>query len=233
MQEDTIIQKNLFAINNEHSHQNSSTEITEDYSTEELKKESKRRPRQRKNSKNLINNFKNGLNIERKSDCINEKSYSYKTVDKQKLTPILRHYVQLKEENTDRLLLYRLGDFFECFFEDAVLISNLLEITLTSKDAGKEIGKIPMAGVPHHAMERYCADLIKRNHSVVICDQLEKSSGNYGTPLKRGITRIITPGTVIEEGMLVARKNNWITAIHLSETNTEDLYEWGLSLIHI
>ena len=78
-------------------------------------------------------------------------------------------------------------------------------------------------------MERYCADLIKKNHSVVICDQLEKSSGHYGTPLKRGITRIITPGTVIEEGMLVARKNNWITAIHLTENISENLYEWGIS----
>ena len=86
-----------------------------------------------------------------------------------------------------------------------------------------------MAGVPHHAMERYCAELIKKNHSVVICDQLEKSSGNYGIPIKRGITRIITPGTVIEEGMLVAKKNNWITAIHLSEKNSENQYEWGIS----
>ena len=80
----------------------------------------------------------------------------------------MKHYVTLKEETTDRLLLYRLGDFFECFFEDAVLISNLLEITLTSKDAGKEIGKIPMAGVPYHAMERYCADLISNNKNVCI-----------------------------------------------------------------
>ncbi len=229
MQEDTIIQKNLFSINNDPYHPNSSAQINEDLSTDELKKESQKRPRQRKNSKNLINKFKNGLNTERKNDCINEKSYSYKTVEKQKLTPILKHYVQLKEENSNRFLLYRLGDFFECFFEDAVSISNLLEITLTSKDAGKEIGKIPMAGVPYHAMERYCAELIKKNHSVVICDQLEKSSGNYGTPLKRGITRIITPGTVIEEGMLVAKKNNWITAIHLSKNISENLYEWGLS----
>ena len=104
MQEDTIIQKNLFAINNEHSHQKGSTLIPEDYSTEELKKESKKRPRQRKNSKNLINKFKNGLNAERKNDCINETSYSYKTVAKQKLTPILKHYVTLKEENSNRLL---------------------------------------------------------------------------------------------------------------------------------
>ena len=229
MEEDTIIQKDLFAINHEVKRPNNSSQIPEDLSTEELKKESQKRPRQRKNSNNLINKFKNNSNSERKNDCINEKSYSYKTVEKQKLTPILKHYVTLKEENSNRLLLYRLGDFFECFFEDAVLISNLLEITLTSKDAGKDIGKIPMAGVPYHAMERYCAELIKKNHSVVICDQLEKSTGNYGTPLKRGITRIITPGTVIEEGMLVAKKNNWITAIHLSENISEDLYEWGIS----
>jgi DNA mismatch repair protein MutS len=229
MEEDTIIQKDLFAINHELKRPNNSSQIPEDLSTEELKKESQKRPRQRKNSTNLINKFKNNSNSERKNDCINEKSYSYKTVEKQKLTPILKHYVTLKEENSNRLLLYRLGDFFECFFEDAVFISNLLEITLTSKDAGKDIGKIPMAGVPYHAMERYCAELIKKNHSVVICDQLEKSTGNYGTPLKRGITRIITPGTVIEEGMLVAKKNNWITAIHLSENISEDLYEWGIS----
>ena len=64
---------------------------------------------------------------------------------------------------------------------------------------------------------------------MVICDQLEKSSGNYGTPINRGITRIITPGTVIEEGMLIAKKNNWITAIFLSEENSDEFYEWGIS----
>ena len=229
MQEDTIIQKNLFAIDNENNEQKEITEIQEDLSWEDLKKESQKRPRQRKNSNNLINKFKTDLISNNKNVCINEESYSYKTVSKLKLTPVMKHYVTLKEENKDRLLLYRLGDFFECFFEDAVLISNLLEITLTSKDAGKEIGKIPMAGVPYHAMERYCADLIKKNYSVVICDQLEKSSGNYGTPIKRGITRIITPGTVIEEGMLIAKKNNWITAIYLSEENSDESYEWGIS----
>ena len=229
MQEDTIIQKNLFAISNDNNEQKEITKITEDLSLEDLKKESQKRPRQRKNSTNLINQFKADLISNNKNVCINEESYSYKTVSKLKLTPVMKHYVTLKEENKDRLLLYRLGDFFESFFEDAVLISNLLEITLTSKDAGKEIGKIPMAGVPHHAMERYCADLIKKNYSVVICDQLEKSSGNYGTPIKRGITRIITPGTVIEEGMLIAKKNNWITAIYVSEENSDESYEWGIS----
>ena len=193
MQEDSIIQKNLFAIDNEDNEQKEVAKISEDLSWEGLKEESKKRPRQRKNSTNLINKFKTDLISNNKNNCIQEASYSYKTVPKMKLTPVMKHYVTLKEKNKDRLLLYRLGDFFECFFEDAVLISNLLENTLTSKDAGKEIGKIPMAGVPYHAMERYCADLIKKNYSVVICDQLEKSSGNYGTPIKRGITRIITP----------------------------------------
>ena len=229
MQEEKIIQENLFAIKNESYNQISPKVIAEDLSTEELKKDSKKRPRQRGSATNLVSKFKTNVNLERKNDCIHEKSYSYKTVAKAKLTPVMRHYVTLKEENKDRLLLYRLGDFFECFFEDAVLVSQILEITLTSKDAGKEIGKIPMAGVPHHAMERYCAELIKKNHSVVICDQLEKSSGNYSTPIKRGITRIITPGTVIEEGMLVAKKNNWISAIYLSEHNSDDLREWGIS----
>ena len=229
MQEEKIIQENLFAIKNESYNQISPKVIAEDLSTEELKKDSKKRPRHRGSATNLVSKFKTNLNSERKNDCIHEKSYSYKTVAKAKLTPVMRHYVTLKEENKDRLLLYRLGDFFECFFEDAVLASQILEITLTSKDAGKEIGKIPMAGVPHHAMERYCAELIKKNHSVVICDQLEKSSGNYSTPIKRGITRIITPGTVIEEGMLVAKKNNWISAIYLSEHNSDDLREWGIS----
>ncbi len=229
MQEEKLIQQSLFIVKSENKIPHNTNHISEDLSSENLKKDSIKRPRKRKKATNFIKEFKNKFNDKKNSDCINEKSYSYKTVDKQKLTPILRHYVQLKEENKNRLLLYRLGDFFECFFEDAVLISNLLEITLTSKDAGKEIGKIPMAGVPHHASERYCSELIKKNYSVVICDQLEKSSGNYGTPIKRGITRIITPGTVIEEGMLVAKKNNWITSIYLSKNNNDNICEWGVS----
>ena len=112
MEEDTIIQKDLFAINNELKPPISSTQITENLSNEQLKKESQKRPRQRKNSTNEINEFKNDLNSANKYACINEKSYSYKTVEKQELTPVLKHYVKLKEENNNRLLLYRLGDFF-------------------------------------------------------------------------------------------------------------------------
>ena len=122
------------------------------------------------------------------------------------LTPALRHYVELKKENPDRVLLYRLGDFFECFFEDAITLSQLLEITLTSKEAGKKIGKIPMAGIPHHASDRYCTELIKKGLSIAICDQLEAAPAKGNKLIKRGITRLITPGTILEEGMLSAKK---------------------------
>ena len=117
MQEDAIIQKNLFTIDNKENEQKETTKIPEDLTLEGLKKESQKRPRQRKNSTNLINKFKNDLNSNNKNVCINEKSYSYKTVSKLKLTPVIKHYVTLKEENQDRLLLYRLGDFFECFLK--------------------------------------------------------------------------------------------------------------------
>ena len=116
MQEDSIIQKTLFAIDNENNEQKEITKISEDLSWEDLKKESKKRPRKRKDLTNLVNQFKTDLISNNKNVCINEESYSYTTVSKLKLTPVMRHYVTLKEENKDRLLLYRLGDFFECFF---------------------------------------------------------------------------------------------------------------------
>lgn len=118
-------------------------------------------------------------------------------VDPAQLTPMLRHYVELKAEHPERVLLYRLGDFFECFFEDAVELSRVLELTLTGKEGGKAIGRVPMAGIPHHAAERYCAELIRRGYSVALCDQLETTPAK-GALLKRGITRVLTPGTVLE-----------------------------------
>ena len=114
---------------------------------------------------------------------------------------MLRHYVELKAAHPERVLLYRLGDFFECFFEDAIKLSRVLELTLTGKEGGKAIGRVPMAGIPHHAAERYCAELIKQGYSVALCDQLE-TTPTKGALLKRDITRVLTPGTVLEEGML-------------------------------
>ena len=130
----------------------------------------------------------------------------------EQLTPVLRHYVELKMAHPERVLLYRLGDFFECFFEDAITLSRELELTLTGKDAGKAIGRVPMAGIPHHAAERYCSDLIRLGYSVALCDQLETTPAK-GALLKRDITRVLTPGTVLEEGMLSARRNNWLAAV--------------------
>ncbi|WP_244279055.1 DNA mismatch repair protein MutS [Synechococcus sp. UW179B] len=141
---------------------------------------------------------------------------------------MLRHYVELKAEHPDRMLLYRLGDFFECFFEDAVELSRVLELTLTGKEGGKAIGRVPMAGIPHHAAERYCAELIRRGYSVALCDQLETTPAK-GALLKRGITRVLTPGTVLEEGMLAARRNNWLAAVVVEPATTNQPFRWGLA----
>ncbi len=142
------------------------------------------------------------------------------------LPPMLRHYAELKRAHPERVLLYRLGDFFECFFEDAIQLSRLLELTLTGKDAGKTIGRVPMAGIPHHAAERYCSELVRRGLSVALCDQLETTAAK-GALLKRDITRVLTPGTVLEEGMLAARRNNWLAAVVLEQG------DWGLAVADV
>ena len=214
MSGDNLIQKDLFGSEIQISTTKDSSSfdndlddlIVADLSNDELKKDSIKRPRIKNKSPKQSIQIEDNLKGTSSHVVVTNKSNSYKTVDKSKLAPVLNHYVTLKEGNSNHLLLYRLGDFFECFFEDAILISEVLEITLTSKEGGKEIGRVPMAGVPYHALERYCAELIKANYSVVICDQLEKSNKKYGLPIKRAITRIITPGTIIEEGMLVAKK---------------------------
>jgi len=157
------------------------------------------------------------------------------------LTPMLRHYVELKAAHPERLLLYRLGDFFECFFEDAITASRLLELTLTGKEGGKAIGRVPMAGIPHHAAERYCTELVRRGHSVALCDQVEEASvrsPTKGELLKREITRVLTPGTVLEEGMLAARRNNWLCAVVLEGPaghGDPDLagLRWGLAVADV
>ena len=153
-------------------------------------------------------------------------------VDLAQLTPMLRHYVELKIEHPERVLLYRLGDFFECFFEDAVELSRVLELTLTGKEGGKAIGRVPMAGIPHHAAERYCSELIRRGLSVALCDQLEAapaSGSAKGTLLKRDITRVLTPGTVLEEGLLSARRNNWLAAVVVEPAQGRQPFRWGLA----
>jgi DNA mismatch repair protein MutS len=151
----------------------------------------------------------------------------HRSVARDELTPMMRHYADLKDEYPQALLLYRVGDFFETFFQDAITIAQELELVLTSKDAGKTVGRVPLAGVPHHAMERYCAQLVERGYAVAICDQTEDAADAQGRLVQRQVTRVITPGTVLEEGMLNARRNNYLAAVVMAGTH------WGLAIADV
>ena len=197
----------------------------EDLSDANLSADAAARPRQRQ----CITHNHSAQDTDEPADDSDMQAWAHHSqVDQSLLTPMLRHYVELKSGHPDRVLLYRLGDFFECFFEDAVELSRVLELTLTGKEGGKAIGRVPMAGIPHHAAERYCAELIRRGYSVALCDQLETTPAK-GALLKRGITRVLTPGTVLKEGMLAARRNNWLAAVVVEPATTRQPFRWGLA----
>ena len=127
-------------------------------------------------------------------------------------TPMMQQYLRIKAEHPDMLLLYRMGDFYELFFEDAKRAAQLLDLTLTHR--GQSNGKpIPMAGVPYHAVENYLARLLKKNQSVAICEQIGDPATSKG-PVERQVTRIITPGTVTDDALLEAKCDHLLLAIH-------------------
>ncbi|MBI2549358.1 DNA mismatch repair protein MutS [Candidatus Woesearchaeota archaeon] len=126
------------------------------------------------------------------------------------LTPGMRQYVQVKNQHPDCLVLFRMGDFYETFYEDAKTAARELEITLTSRGKGEK--KAPLAGIPYHALEPYLAKLVKKGYKVCIVEQLEDPKQAKGL-VKRGVTRIVTPGTVIESALLQERTNNYLMAI--------------------
>lgn len=126
-------------------------------------------------------------------------------------SPMMQRYLETKEQYKDCILFYRLGDFYEMFFDDAILVARELEITLTGKDCGQE-EKAPMAGVPHHAADMYIAKLVNKGYKVAICEQLEDPKNTKGI-VKRGVIRVVTPGTVVDSNMLEERKNNYIMSI--------------------
>lgn len=132
-------------------------------------------------------------------------------VDKTKLSPMMSKYVELKEQNMDLILLYRLGDFYEMFFEDAIIASRELELTLTGKNAGLD-EKIPMCGVPHHAVSVYIDKLIENGYKVAICEQLEDPK-KAKCIVKRGIVQVISSGTVIDSNSLNEKENNFLGGI--------------------
>lgn len=127
---------------------------------------------------------------------------------------MMRHYVQTKLKHSDHIVLYRVGDFFETFFEDAYALSAICNIALTSKDGGRAVGqRIPMAGVPHHALENKLKMILAAGRSVAVVDQLERASPSR-TTVRRGVTRILTPGTLADASLLTPDISNCLMAIH-------------------
>ena len=131
--------------------------------------------------------------------------------DRSVISPMMQKYLETKEEYKDCILFYRLGDFYEMFFEDALIAARELEITLTGKDCGLP-ERAPMAGIPHHAAEVYAEKLIEKGYKVAICEQLEDPKTAKGI-VKRGVIRILTPGTIVESNLLEEKKNNYIMSI--------------------
>ena len=129
-----------------------------------------------------------------------------------KYSPMMQHYLQTKEKYKDCILFYRLGDFYEMFFDDAINVSRELELTLTGKDCGQD-ERAPMCGIPYHAAENYIAKLIEKGYKVAICEQLEDPKLAKGI-VKRDVIKIVTPGTVVESTLLEEKKNNYIMAIY-------------------
>lgn len=131
------------------------------------------------------------------------------------LTPMMQQYLQLKEHYKDCLLFFRLGDFYEMFFDDAVLASRELELTLTGRDCGLD-ERAPMCGVPYHAADTYIARLVEKGYKVAICEQLEDPALAKGL-VDRGVVRIITPGTVTDGSMLDEKKNNYLLCAYVKD----------------
>ncbi|MGN0663305.1 MAG: DNA mismatch repair protein MutS [Faecalibacterium sp.] len=131
------------------------------------------------------------------------------------LSPLMQQYLEVKKQHKDAILFYRIGDFYEMFFDDALTVSRELDLTLTGKQCGLE-ERAPMCGVPFHSYEGYVARLIAKGYKVAICEQMEDPSKAKGL-VKRDIIRVVTPGTVIESSMLQDDRNNYIASIYLKD----------------
>ncbi len=140
-------------------------------------------------------------------------------------TPMMQQYSRIKNDYKDSILFFRMGDFYETFYEDAKLISKELEIALTSRSKGAK-GKIPLAGIPYHALEPYLGKLIKKGYKVAICDQVEDPKAAIGI-VKREVVRLVTPGTVLESGILDEHSNNFLMSV------TEDEKGIGVAFVDI
>ncbi len=133
------------------------------------------------------------------------------------ITPMMQMYLDTKEKYKDCILFYRLGDFYEMFFDDAITVSRELELTLTGKDCGLD-ERAPMCGIPHHAVNTYIPKLVEKGYKVAVCEQLEDPKEAKGI-VKRDVVKIVTPGTITELTMLDEKKNNYIASIVLDKLN--------------
>ncbi len=134
------------------------------------------------------------------------------------LSPMMQQYFQIKQNYEDTILMFRLGDFYEMFFDDAKTASRELELVLTGRDCG-EAERAPMCGVPFHSADGYIARLVAKGYKVAICEQMEDPAAAKGI-VRRDVIRVITPGTVIESSMLDESKNNYLASVCASDGNT-------------
>ena len=134
------------------------------------------------------------------------------------LSPMMQQYLDIKKKYPDAILFFRLGDFYEMFYDDAKLVSRELELTLTGKQCG-DVERAPMCGVPFHSADTYIAKLTEKGYSVVICEQMEDPATAKGL-VKRDVIRIITPGTVTDMNQLSENKNNYLASVFIAETSS-------------
>lgn len=137
------------------------------------------------------------------------------------LSPMMQQYMRIKEQYKDAILFFRLGDFYEMFYDDAKLVSSELDLTLTGKDCGQN-ERAPMCGIPYHSCDSYIARLVSKGYKVAMCDQVENPAQAKGV-VKREVVRVITPGTIMEECMLDESQNNYICSIHVSEKENKNV----------
>ena len=127
-------------------------------------------------------------------------------------TPMIRQFFEVKAQHPEAVLLYRVGDFYETYSDDAVLASKILGLVLTARQNG-DAGKIPMAGFPHHAIDTYLPKLVRAGHKVAVCDQLEDPKLVKNKLVKRGVTELVTPGVAFNEALLDQKENNFLAGL--------------------
>ena len=135
----------------------------------------------------------------------------YKDIDREQYTPMMQQYLDIKKDYLDTIVFFRLGDFYEMFFNDAIVASKELEIALTGKDAGAK-ERVPMCGIPHHAATLYIERLIEKGYKIAIVEQVEDPKEAKGI-VKRDVVKLITPGTIIEDGSIKENENNYLVAV--------------------